>query len=641
MKYVIVGTAGHIDHGKSALVEALTGTNPDRLEEEKRRGITIDLGFAHLDLGKELRVSFVDVPGHERFVKNMLAGVGGIDMVILVVAADESIKPQTREHFDICKLLGIQKGLVALTKSDLVDGEILGLVTLEIHELVRGSFLEAAPVVPVSAKTGFGLEQLKTEISKLSLEIAPRPMHRPFRLPIDRAFVMKGFGAVVTGTLVAGKIQKEAEVEIFPLGRRVRVRGIEVHNQSAVEAIAGQRTALNLAGVEARELARGMMLAPPGLFHATARLDCALTLLPTVGPLRNRARVHFHCWTAETIAEVVLMGAKDLKPGERTFAQLRLAEAGLFLPGDRFIIRQFSPLITLGGGTVIDNLASKHSAADARVDTFLQALAQGDPEIQLKALARQIGEASLFALVARTGWQASEVLSVARRLEAQKRLLILGTPPSLVVHPEHFAAMTQSAVRQLEAFHSSQPLLPGMPKEDLRAKAVVVNNKAHRSAALPSPTLFNAVLLVLTQHGKAEVQGEVVRLMGREIKLNPEEATARGEITRAFEKAGLAVPSARAVLESLRIDRVRAEKILQILLKEKVLVKVAEDLIFHQDSLSKLRGLLAQRKAQNNRLNVPAFKDITGLSRKYAIPLLEFLDRERVTRRDGDERIIL
>jgi len=640
MKYIVVGTAGHIDHGKSALVEALTGTNPDRLEEEKRRGITIDLGFAHLDMGEGLRVAFVDVPGHERFVKNMLAGVGGIDLVLLVVAADESVKPQTREHFQICSLLGIHQGLVAITKVDLVEREMADLVALEIHDLVRGSFLEGAPIVPVSARTRDGLDLLKKEIRRLSAEVEPRPADRPFRLPIDRSFVMKGFGAVVTGTLIAGKIQVETEAEIFPLGRRARVRGIEVHNQPAREAIAGQRTALNLVGIEARELARGMVLAPPGLFDATTRVDCTLGLLPSVRPLKNRARVHFHCWTAETVAEVVLLDTRELKPGERARAQLRLADAGLLLPGDRFIIRQFSPLITLGGGTVLDNLPAKHSSLDAGTTRLLDILDRGDPEQRLEALMEQSDEVPPLTLVARSGWDLSEITRVAKRLENQKRLMILGSPPALIVHTERFNGLTQRVLAQLEQFHKSDPLAPGISKEDLRGRAA-----AHSGPKLtpvpPSLLLFNAVLEALSRQGKLDVQGEIVRLKGREIQLSPEEARAKDEISRAFENAGLAVPSARQVIEALRVDRGRAEKLLQILLREKALVRVAEDLIFHQSSLARLRQLLAQRKAQSSQLSVATFKDLTGLSRKYAIPLLEYLDRERVTRRQGDERIIL
>lgn len=652
MKYMIVGTAGHIDHGKSALVKSLTGTDPDRLAEEKRRGITIDLGFAHLDLTENLRVAFVDVPGHERFVKNMLAGVGGIDLVLLVVAADESIKPQTREHFDICKLLGIRSGLVVITKSDLVRPEILDLVALEIQDLTKGSFLEGAPIVPVSARTGNGFDRLKAELQRLSLAIVPKSIDRPFRLPIDRAFVMKGFGPVVTGTLISGRIQKEEEVEIYPLGRHARVRGIEVHNQPAAQASAGQRIALNLVGVDARELARGMVLAPPGLFKTTTRLDCALNLLPSVRPLKNYTTVHFHCGTTETMARVTLLGAKELKPGERAYAQLGLAAAGLFLPGDRFILRQFSPLITLAGGTVLDNLPAKHRAAGEGVRSFLEILEQGAPEARLEILVQQSGEVTAAALVARTGWELSEVFRIGRILQEQKRLIIFGSPPTLFVHSQQFKNLTQEVIRQLEQFHKTHPLVPGLSKEDMRGRLPMAvglpqtinsdNSKPmHREIVLPSPLLFNAVLLALSSEGKLIVQGELVRLVGREIQLSPEEAGAKEEISRAFEKAGLTVPSAKKVLGSLRIDRPRAEKILQILLKEKVLEKVADDLIFHQAALMNLRELLVRRKSQNNRFNVGVFKEITGLSRKYAIPLLEYLDRERVTRRQGDERIII
>jgi selenocysteine-specific elongation factor len=638
MKYLIVGTAGHIDHGKSALVRALTGIDPDRLEEEKRRGITIDLGFAHLDLGEGLRVAFIDVPGHERFVKNMLAGVGGIDLVLLVVAADESIKPQTREHFDICRLLGIRQGLVAITKSDLVDRELVDLVRLEIQEFVAGSFLEGAPVLPVSARTGEGLETLKAELRRLSADISPKPAELPFRLPIDRAFVMKGFGAVVTGTLIAGKVEKEAEVEIFPRGRRVRVRGIEVHNVPADRAMAGQRTALNLAGIEAREIVRGMVLAPPGLFEATTRVDSALSLLPTARPLKNHAKVHFHCGTAEMLAEVVLLDGKELRPGEHAYAQLRLSEHGLFLPGDRFIIRQFSPVTTIGGGVVLDNQPPKHRLGDPRVQEFLAVLECGDAEARLELLARQSNGALLSALVARTGWQASEVVRVGKALEDKKRLILLGQPPSLLVHREYFQALAKHVLDELEKFHAANPLVAGLSKEELRARGA---SGRPAQPTLPSPTLFNAVLQALGTQGKVDVQGETVRLGGRQIQLTPEELAAQVQISAAFEMAGLAVPSAQEVLASLRIDRARAEKLLQILLKESILLRLTEDLIFHRSALHELRELLARRKAQSNRINVAVFKEITGLSRKYAIPLLEYLDRERVTRREGDERIIL
>jgi len=638
MRYLIVGTAGHIDHGKSALVLALTGIDPDRLEEEKRRGITIDLGFAHLDLGEGIRVGFVDVPGHERFVRNMLAGVGGIDLVILVVAADESIKPQTREHFDICKLLGIRQGLVAITKTDLVDGDILDLVRLEVQEFVRGSFLENAPLVPVSAKTGEGLEALKDELRRLALVVTPKPEDLPFRLPIDRAFVMKGFGTVVTGTLIAGRIEKDAEVEIYPLGRRVRVRGIEVHNAPAQVALAGQRTAVNLPGLETREISRGMVLAPPGLFTASSRLDCTLNLLPVARPLKNCARVHFHCHTSETIAEVVLLDKKELQPGSSAFAQLRLSEPGVFMPGDRFIIRQFSPVTTIGGGSVLDNQPARRRSRDPNVVPLLDTLEKGDPQVRLEWLVRQAGEAALSGLASRTGWLPAQVLRVGRALASANRLLLLGQPPELFVHQEHFRELAKRVVEQLEKFHAENPLIAGLPKEDLRSRTA---SRSSPHTGLPSNLLFNALLQSLAAQGRIDVQGETVRLAGRRIQLTPEEQAAKDQISAAFEETGLTVPSTPEVLAKLRIDRPRAEKLLQILLRENVLVKVTEGLVFHRSALQQLKELLARRKAQSNRINVGVFKEITGLSRKYAIPLLEYLDRERVTRREGDERIII
>lgn len=635
MKHLIVGTAGHIDHGKSALVLALTGTDPDRLEEEKKRGITIDLGFAHLDLGNDVRVGFVDVPGHERFVKNMLAGVGGIDLVLLVVAADESIKPQTREHFDICRLLGIRKGLVVITKCDLVDRDMVDLVRLEVQELTKGSFLENAAVIAASAKTGEGLEAIRNELRRLADEVVARPLALPFRLPIDRAFVMKGFGTVVTGTLIAGSVHKDQEGEIFPDARGVRVRGIQVHNAPAETAVAGQRTALNLAGVETGEIRRGMVLAAPGLFQATSRLDCSLTLLPSARPMKNRTRVHFHCGTAEIVAEVVLLDAKDLAPGKQGCVQLRLANPGLFLPGDRFIVRQFSPVITIGGGVVLDNFPGRHRLLDPTVAKFLSVMEKGSDEERLEVLVQEAGEASMTMLTARMGRAEGAIGRLGQSLQQKKRVVILGQPASVLIHVEYFRRIAQEVVKQLESFHAANPLMSGLAREDLRGRI------RDRRKQTSSPLVFNAVLRHLEADRRIEIGGEMVRQAGRVVELDPQEKAARDQIVQAFESAGLVVPPASSVLEGLKIDRTRSAKILQLLLKEKVLVRVAEDLIFHSAALDGLRDLLARQKVKSDRINVGVFKELTGLTRKYAIPLLEYLDRERVTRRQGDERIIL
>jgi selenocysteine-specific elongation factor len=632
MKHVIIGTAGHIDHGKSALVEALTGTNPDRLEEEKRRGITIDLGFAFLEF-EEARFGFVDVPGHERFVKNMLAGVGGIDLVLLVIAADESIKPQTREHFDICRLLEIPRGVVALTKVDLVEPEVRDLVRLEVEEFVRGSFLDGAPIVPVSARTGEGLDALRQALAAAAAQVPAKDPSRHFRLPVDRAFAMKGFGTVVTGTLVSGSVAPEDEVELFPARRRLRVRGVQSGGRSVERAAAGQRTAVNLAGIELAEVARGMSLAAPGLFEPTQRLDARITLLPSARKLKPRARVHFHQGTAETIAEVRLLDAAELAPGGRAFAQLRLKDPVLVLPGDRFILRQFSPVITIGGGVVLDNLAPRHRARDTQAIPLLETFERGRRDEILAALAaaHPIG-LGLAQVIARTGWLESEVRDTAAQLAAAGKLAVLSEQPLVVASAAALEEAGQSVRAAVERFHAQNPLAEGLPKEDLRGRA----------APGARGELFRAALEQLAAAGEIAVTGDIVKRAGRRITLAPDEARARQQIEAAFAQAALSVPSVREVLAKLPVDAARAQKILQMLVREQVLVKIAEDLVYHRDAIARVRELLAKYKqAKGAALSVPAFKELTGVSRKYAIPLLEYLDRERVTRRAGDARVIL
>ena len=630
MKHVIVGTAGHIDHGKSALVAALTGTHPDRLEEEKRRGITIDIGFAFLTLG-EIRIGFVDVPGHERFVRNMLAGAGGIDLVLLVVAADESVKPQTREHFDICRLLGIRIGVIALTKSDLAEPDVRGLAKLEVEDLVRGSFLEGAPIIEVSAKTGAGLDALKQALASAAQSVPGKDATRHFRLPIDRAFVMKGFGTVVTGTLVSGSVRSEDEVELFPQQRRVRVRGLHSGGTSVAQAVAGQRTAVNLAGVELEELHRGMTLAAPDRFLPTKRLDVRLELLPSAPPLKNRSRVHFHHATTETIAEVALIEGEKLAPGQTAFAQLRLSEPILALPGDRFIIRRFSPVTTTGGGAVLDPLAPLHRRKDANVLPFLSTLERGDKDAILAMLASAEPRGlSLARLIARTGWLETEARDAIARLTANGTLAVLEEEPLTVIPVSAVAALLPRIRKELESFHRANPLVVGIPKEDLRG----------RTGA--KPEIFRAALAQLAAARSITLSGDLVQSAGREIALLPEEARAKELIAAEFDRAGLAVPRFEEVLGKLPVEKQRAQKILQLLLREKVLVKIAEDLVFHQSAVARLREMIANyKKTKGPKLPIGAFKDLTGVTRKYAIPLLEYLDRERVTRRVGDERVIL
>jgi len=631
-KSVIVGTAGHIDHGKSSLVEALTGTHPDRLEEEKRRGITIDLGFAFLEEAG-VRFGFVDVPGHERFVTNMLAGAAGIDLVLLVIAADESIKPQTREHFDICRLLGVKRGIVVLTKSDLVDTDTTGLVRLEVEDYLRGSFLEGAPIVPVSTRTRAGLLELKDALLAATQQISGKNASRYFRLPIDRAFAIKGFGAVVTGTLISGSVGPGDEVQLFPGSELLRVRGVQSGGKTVERAQAGQRTAVNLAGIEHTALRRGMTLATPGKFRVTRRIDALLELLPSAPKVKQRARVHFHSGTSETVAEAFLHNSKELVPGQSAFAQLRFQDDVLLLPSDRFIVRQFSPVTTIGGGVVLDPLARRPTVRDTGRVSFLETIERGD---QTEILAAMTGRAvlglTLEEIVARTGWTADEISATAKNLLDSGSVKAISTEPLVLLAKRNFDEVQQKINVRVEKFHKENPLLPGISREDLRS------NLGKRVR----PEAFRAALDDLIAQTKLDVQGEIVKRAGATITLDPEEARAKEQIEKAFAAAGLAVPSVKEVLSKLPVEPKRAEKILQILLRDKVLVRVTPELIFHRDALAQLRDRLSVfKKNKGERISVPIFKELTGITRKYAIPLLEYLDRERVTRRAGDERVIL
>ena len=633
MKSTIVGTAGHIDHGKTALVKALTGIDADRLEEEKRRGITIDLGFAHTDLtsanGETLHLGFVDVPGHERFVRNMLAGVGGIDLVLLVIAADEAIKPQTHEHFDILQLLGVRRGITVLTKSDAVDAETLGVVRLEVEEFLRGTFLDKpGAIVAVSALTGAGLDELKRAIAAAAAEVQPRDSLALARLPIDRVFTMKGFGTVVTGTLVAGTIRREDELEVFPTGQRVRVRGVQVHGQTAEAAIAGQRTALNLAGASTQDLARGMTIAPPGTFEATGRADVKLRLLPSAPrPLKNRARVHFHSYTMEMVVDVTLLEIKELVPGEEGLAHLRLPEPALLLPGDRFIIRQFSPVVTIGGGVVLDAAPIPRMA---RPVAFLETLAGGSGGVEAilkERIARRYQEGiSMSRMVAETGW--TRAVIEAQLAPAMRSGDVLAAGGQFL----HLPALEALKVRIVSAaleFHKKNPLVGGISKEELRALVDA------------TPEVFEAVADMLVQERKLEVIGDLARLPGHGVVMKDEEAESKKKIEDAFASAGLKVPALSEVIAGLKVDKPRAQKIVTLLLRDKVLIKVSDELVFHRSALEELRRQMAIYKLKSAKIDVAKFKELTGVTRKYAIPLLEYLDREHVTRREGDARQIL
>lgn len=632
MRHVVVGTAGHIDHGKSALVRALTGIDPDRLKEEQVRGITIDLGFAHLDLG-DVKIGFVDVPGHEKFVKNMLAGVGGIDFVLLVVAADESIMPQTREHFDICRLLGIGGGIVVITKTDMVEPEMIDLVREEVVETIRGSFLEGAEIIPVSSKTGEGIDRLKESIHRLSLAIPPRPANRLLRLPIDRAFSIRGFGTVVTGTLTSGEIQKDQEVELIPGGLKSRVRGLQVHGVLTGRAAAGQRTAVNLQGVDLAQVERGMVVTVPNTFHSTQILDVRLTLLPSAKPLKTMVKVRFHQGTLEVLARVALIGQDTLAPGESAYAQLRLDSPVFCLHGDAFIVRQFSPTITIGGGVILHPNPPKHKATDKTALDALRKLDQEDLSAKIPVLlaANARRAMNLNELNALLGLPGSDLAGICTALVKSGKLVMVPAPAPILVLPEVVESLKKETLTQVGAFHKENPLQKGISKEELRKRIY---------DDLPQE-VFRYCLEALAGARKIAFQEDAVSLFGREVQLTAEAEQVRRRIEDLFLQSGYQPPSVSDLADSVAADPEEVRRIFFWMLKEKILIKLTEDIVFHRATLDEIRKQIKARFAPGSKFGVADFKDLFGITRKHAIPLLEYLDRERFTRRQGNDRVLL
>ncbi|HSB09391.1 MAG TPA: selenocysteine-specific translation elongation factor [Blastocatellia bacterium] len=645
MKHIIVGTAGHIDHGKTALVKALTGIDADRLKEEKQRGITIDIGFADLAIG-EFRFGFVDVPGHERFVKNMLAGAHGLDLVMLVVAADESVMPQTREHFDICRLLHVKSGLVALTKSDLVDEEMLELARAEVEDFVHGSFLEGAPIIAVSSRTGEGIADLKAALAELAATVEPKKTAAVTRLPIDRAFSIRGFGTVVTGTLIAGELAVGDQVEILPAGAIARIRNVQVHGRDTERAFAGQRTAINLQGVNVNEVERGSVLAPAGRLRATSMIDARLELLSSAArPLSQRARVRLHHGTAEVMARVTILTSSSLKPGTRdsepgtlvpgesAIVQLRLESPITALPGDRFIVRSYSPQVTIGGGVVIDPLPEKHRTSDIAVCRLIERIEAADSVERLALYVEMSGARAMTegTIAARTGATDEQIRFSTRELIKQGRVLEVSATPLLLISIECYRELSSRLMSMLEEHHRREPLSLGLSREEVR----------DRVFGQVRPEIFRAVVTRLVEEGAIAAERESLSLASHKPALSGSEEAAKVALERAFKAAGLQAGTLEETAVAAGIKVELARKLYTLLAAERRLVRIG-DLIFHADSIEDLKSRVRAQKRASPRMDVAVFKEITGgLTRKHAIPLLEYLDRERVTRRVGNEREIL
>lgn len=630
LKRRIVGTAGHIDHGKTALVRALTGVDCDRLPEEKRRGITIDLGFASI-LTERLQIGFIDVPGHERFVKNMLAGVGGIDAALLVVAADESIKPQTREHFAICRMLRIPTGVVAITKKDLVDPDILGIVRLEVDELVRGSFLEGKPVVPVSNVSGEGIETLKEALDSVLGETPDRESSsRVFRLPIDRVFTMRGFGCVVTGTMVSGSLALDDDVELLPLGRRTRARHIQVHGSARESAVAGERTSVNLPDVAVEQIKRGEQLVTPGLLRPSRMLTVELELLSDAEPLADQTRVRFHHHSSELLGMVRILsaGLREIAPGASAAAQIRLESPVVALAGDRFVLRRYSPQLTIGGGVILDaHLGRLRRGAAQEV---VEILARGSFEERLALLTRLVGLRGVTVndLASRTGVLPAEI-SPATAALTDVFEIGSGTERRWI-HRQHLETLRRQTTELLSEHFRSKPMSLGLPKSEFIQKLLP------RDA---DPALASFLFEDLSREKVLTLEGDLIQKPGRSRELGGTE----GELVRAIEErflqAALQPPPVSQLIQTTSQKPKVVEGVVGYLVKTGVLVRLSEGLYVHRQALADARARVAAHRGASQ--EVGWFKDLFGLSRKVVIPLLEYLDRVGATRRVGDRREIL
>ncbi|MGO9120600.1 MAG: selenocysteine-specific translation elongation factor [Desulfomonilaceae bacterium] len=628
MNRVILGTAGHIDHGKTELVRALTGIDTDRLKEEKQRGISIELGFAFLDLGDDVRIGIVDVPGHEKFVRQMVAGSGGIDIAALVVALDEGVMPQTTEHLDILKLLGIRLGLVVLTKLDLVDDELALLAEEDVKELVKDSFLEDAPMMRVSSRTGEGIPELRQILTKLAKQVQERPIHGLLRLPVDRIFSLKGHGTVVTGTLISGSIAIGDEVEILPGGTRTSVRGLESHNRREDRAFPGERVAANLRGLEQSGIQRGEVVVHPGQFKPSSIIDVKLTVLPRAPiPLRSGRKVRMHHFTSEVEARVILPDMAELESGRSAMAQLRTSSPIVPSAGDRFVIRALSPSVTLGGGTILNPRGIKLRARTAK------SLSELDVEDDLSIIAALVRSSGLTGvakneLIGLSGFTAKRLDKALISLLNSHTVIRFDPSENRLIHRDFVELVQKKITNHLNSFHVDQPLKQGISKQELR------------SAVPGGDKLFKIVLDALVSNNQAVDQGDTVRLASHQVKLKDEEKDLKDRLLKMISQGRHSPPLLKEIIESIKGDPKQIRTFLGILEKEGKLIRVKEDLYFSEAFVSDVKRKLAEFIAREGGITPSRFNEITGSSRKYNIPLLEYFDRERFTIRVGDQRVL-
>jgi selenocysteine-specific elongation factor len=630
VKHVVVGTAGHIDHGKTSLVKALTGTDTDRLPEEKARGITIDLGFAFLEEPDGLTVEIVDVPGHERFIKNMLAGVGGIDLAMLVIASDEGVMPQTREHFAICSLLHIAGGLIVLTKTDLVEPDWLELVRDDVSALTRGTFLDGAPIVAVSAKTGEGIGELRAVLRDLAAKVPSRGTDQLARLPVDRVFTIKGFGTVVTGTLMAGRLRVDDRVEVFPAGLQAKIRGLQTHGRSVSESSAGQRTAVNLQGVERAAVERGNVLGLAGTLVPSTLVDGTLELLQDAPrPLKSRDRVRVHAGTSEVMARVLILDRPELVPGASAFARFRLEAPLVALPGDRFVIRSYSPMLTVGGGTLLDIAPPRFKLKAPAHLAHVRLLSEGGPDGVVEEHVRHAGGGGVrfSALPGRVPFGPDRLRGLLDGLQASVRIVAIDR--DWFVHVDSLTRLRGLTVAALEQFHRASPLRPGMSREELRGRA-----------GGPDERVFAHLLGTLEAEGIVRTDRDKVRLASHEVRLTPEQQKVVDRLEQDYLGSAAAPPSPEEALGRAGLSGDEDHELFQFLVEARKLVRVKESMYFHAEALDAIQDKLVAMLRERKEIGPADIKDLLGISRKYAIPLLEFFDSRRVTTRVGERRVL-
>lgn len=633
MKQIILGTAGHIDHGKTTLIKTLTGVDLDRLKEEKERGITIQLGFTSLSLPSGQIVGIVDVPGHEKFVRNMVAGVGGIDIVLFTIAADEGIMPQTREHLDICQLLKVKRGVIAVTKTDLVDEDWLQLVKDEIKEFTKDSFLENAPIIPLSSVTGQGIFSLLTAFDTIAQGVEERTSEGLFRLPIDRIFTIKGFGTVVTGTLISGAIATGDSVEILPEKIEAKIRGIQVHNRQVEKASAGLRTAINLQGVDKDFLERGSVLVPPKTLKPTSRIDVKIEYLSNNSKsLKNRSRIRFHSGTSEVLAQITLLDQEELPPGGSALAQLKLEKPTVVLPRDRFVIRSYSPIFTIGGGGILDANPHKHKRFASETVAQLNAIQGGSDKENIHLFVSDSGWAGLdlLKLVPKLGKAPSQLSLLLNELIKEGTLILIDQETHKVITSRKYEELKSLLLEQIREYHKKFPLKKGILKEELKSKLP-------RSIDL---RLFNHLLTNLLNSSLITVEKDKLWLSGNKPLLKDAQKELKDTIEKIYYKGGLTPPSFKELVEQLSSDERETKSILDLLTADGIVVKVKENLWFHREALEKLKKSLIAFLKDNGEITTSQFKDLTKASRKYTIPLMEYCDQSKITIRVGEKRVL-